>query len=95
MELKELCEYFNNMLGKGFICPSNSPAGAPILFAKKEDGSLRLCVNYRELNTITWKNRYPLPLVGDLLDQLRSAKFFTKIYLRTGYNNVRISPRHK
>ena len=94
-ELKAWREYLNNMLGKGFIRPSNSPAGAPILFAKKKDGSLRLCVDYRGLNAITRKNRYPLPLVGDLLDRLRSAKFFTKIDLRAGYNNVRISPGHE
>ena len=94
-ELKALREYLDDMLGKGFIRPSNSPAGAPILFAKKKDGSLRLCVDYRGLNAITRKNRYPLPLVGDLLDRLRSAKFFTKIDLRAGYNNVRISPGHE
>ena len=95
MELKALREYLDDILGKGFIRPSNSPAGAPILFAKKKDGSLRLCVDYRGLNAITRKNRYPLPLVGDLLDRLRSAKFFTKIDLRAGYNNVRISPGHE
>ena len=94
-ELKALREYLDDMLGKGFIRPSNSPAGAPILFAKKKDGSLRLCIDYRGLNRITRKNRYPLPLIGDLLDRLRSAKIFTKIDLRAGYNNVRISPGHE
>ena len=91
-ELKALREYLDDMLGKGFVRPSNSPAGAPILFAKKKDGSLRLCVDYRGLNRITRKNRYPLPLIGDLLDRLRSAKIFTKIDLCAGYNNVWISP---
>ena len=95
MELKALREYLDDMLGKGFIRPSNSPAGAPILFGKKKDRSLRLCVDYQGLNAITWKNWYPLPLVGDLLDRLRSAKFFTKIDLHAGYNNVRILPGHK
>ena len=88
-------EYLDDMSGKGFIRPSNSLAGAPILFAKKKDGSLRLCVDYRGLNAITRKNRYPLPLVGDLLDRLRSAKFFTKIDLHAGYNNIRILPGHE
>ena len=91
-ELKALREYLDDMLGKGFVRPSNSPAGAPILFAKEKDRSLRLCVDYRSLNRITCKNCYPLPLIGDLLDHLRSAKIFTKIDLRAGYNNVRISP---
>ena len=82
-------------LCKGFIRPSNSPAGAPILFAKKKDGSLRLCVDYRGLNRITRKNRYPLPLINDLLDRLKTAKIFTKLDLRAGYNNVRIASGHE
>ena len=80
-KLKALREHLDDALGKGFIRPSNSPAGAPILFVKKKDGSLRLCVDYRGLNRITRKNRYPLPLIGDLLDRLQSAKVFTKIDL--------------
>ena len=94
-ELQTLREQLNDLLGKGFICPSNSPAGAPILFVKKKDGSLRLCIDYRNLNHITRKNRYPLPLIGDLLDRLRTAKVFTKIDLRAGYHNVRIAPGHE
>lgn len=90
-ELTSLREYLDEMLGKGFIRSSNSPAGAPILFVKKKDGSLRLCVDYRGLNKITRKDRYPLPLNPNLLDQLSRAKIFTKIDLRTGYNNVQIS----
>ena len=80
-ELQLVREYLEEMLGKGFIRASNSPAGAPILFVKKKDGSLRLCVDYRGLNKITRKNRYPLPLIGNLLDQLGAAKIFTKIDL--------------
>lgn len=95
LELKSLREYLEEMLGKGYIRSSNSPAGAPVLFARKKDGSLRLCVDYRGLNKITKKNRYPLPLIGTLLDQLRTAKVFTKIDLRWGYNNVRISEGHE
>ena len=94
-ELHSLKEYLDDMLGKGFIRPSNSLAGAPIIFVKKKDGSLRLCVDYRGLNRITRKNRYPIPLVGNLIDQLRGAKVYTKIDLRVGYNNVRIAKGHE
>ena len=69
--------------------------GAPILFVKKKDGSLQLSVYYRRLNHITQKNLYPLPLIGNLLDQLQFAKIFTKIDLRAGYNSFRITPGHK
>ena len=94
-ELHALRNYLDDNLRKGFIRPSNSPAGAPILFAKKKDGSLRLCVDYRGLNRITRKNRYPLPLINDLLDRLKTAKIFTKLDLRAGYNNVRIASGHE
>jgi hypothetical protein len=94
-ELEELRTYLDENLRKGFIRTSNSPAGAPILFAKKKDGSLRLCVDYRELNKITQKNRYPLPLIGDLLDWLKEVKVFTKLDLRAGYNNICIAEGHK
>ena len=94
-ELKSLKEYIDEMLGKGFIRSSSSPAGAPVLFAKKKDGTLQLCVDYRALNKITKKNRYPLPLIGTLVDQLRKAKIFTKIDLRAGYNNVRVAQGHE
>jgi hypothetical protein len=90
-ELKVLREYLDENLKKGFICPSESPAGAPILFVKKKDGSLRLCVDYRGLNNITVKNRYPLPLIGEMLDRLRKAKVYTKIDLRGAYNLLRIA----
>ena len=94
-ELKALKDYIDDMLGKGFIRSSNSPAGALVLFVKKKDGSLRLCVDYRALNRITRKNRYPLPLIGPLVDQLQKAKYFTKLDLRAGYNNVRIAEGHE
>jgi hypothetical protein len=92
LELKSLKDYLDDMLGKGFIRPSSSSAGAPVLFARKKDGSLRLCVDYRGLNRVTKKNRYPIPLIGDLIDRLKSAKIFSKIDLRAGYNNIRIRP---
>lgn len=90
-ELKVLKEYLDENLAKSFIRPSESPAAAPILFVKKKDGSLRLCVDYRGLNAITVKNRYPLPLIPELLDRLRTAKVFTKIDLRGAYNLLRIA----
>ena len=91
-ELVALRTYLDDNLQKGFIQPSKSPAGAPILFVKKKDGSLRLCVDYRGLNRITIRNRYPLPLIPELLDRLRTAKVFSKIDLRGAYNLVRIKP---
>ena len=89
-ELQVLKEYLDDNLRKGFIRRSTSPAGAPILFAKKKDGSLRLCVDYRGLNRLTIKNRYPLPLISEALDRLAGAKIFTKLDLRWAYNLIRI-----
>lgn len=89
-ELTALKEYLDENLAKGFIRPLTSPAGAPILFVKKKDGSLRLCPDYRALNGITVRNRYPLPLISDMLDRVKSAKIFTKLDLRGAYNLVRM-----
>ncbi|UOH82890.1 hypothetical protein LQV05_005603 [Cryptococcus neoformans] len=89
-ELEALCEYLDENLKKGFIQLSESPARAPILFVKKKDGSLRMCVDYQGINKITIKNRYPLPLIAELLDRLKSAKVFTKIDLQGAYNLLRI-----
>jgi hypothetical protein len=89
-ELEVLRDYIEANLKKGFIRPSTSPSGAPILFAKKKDGSLRLCVDYRALNRITRKNRYPLPLISEAMDRLVGAKIYTKIDLRHAYNRIRI-----
>ncbi len=85
-------DYLTENLAKGFVQHSKSPAGAPILFVKKKDGSLRLCVDYRGLNKITKKNRYPLPLISGLLDRLCTGKIFTKLDLRGAYNLLRIRP---
>ena len=90
IELAALRNFIEEYTAKGFIRPSKSPAGAPILFVKKKDGSLRLCVDYRSLNKITRKDRYPLPRIDELLDRLRSAYIFTKLDLRSGYNLVRM-----
>ena len=87
MELKEQLKY---LLDKGFIRPSISPWGAPILFVKKKDGSLRMCIDYRQLNKVTIKNKYPIPRIDDLFDQLQGASHFSKIDLRSGYHQLRV-----
>ncbi|GAB2285939.1 hypothetical protein Dimus_039735 [Dionaea muscipula] len=89
-ELRELKTQLDDLLSKGFIRTSTSPWGAPALFAKKKDGSLRLCIDYRKLNRVTVKNKYPLPRIDDLFDQLRGARCFSKIDLRSGYHQLRI-----
>ncbi|KAL4038666.1 hypothetical protein IC575_002289 [Cucumis melo] len=89
-ELKELKLQLQELLDKGFIRPSVSPWGAPVLFVKKKDGSMRLCIDYRELNKVTVKNRYLLPRIDDLFDQLQGATVFSKIDLRSGYHQLRI-----
>ncbi|GJX14430.1 putative nucleotidyltransferase, ribonuclease H [Tanacetum coccineum] len=90
IELKELKDQLQELLERGFIRPSVSPWGAPVLFVKKKDGSMRLCIDYRELNKITIRNRYPLPRIDDLFDQLQGAKYFSKIDLRSGYHQLRV-----
>jgi hypothetical protein len=89
-ELKELQMKFEELLKKGYICPSVSPWGAPILFVKKKDGTLRLCIDFRQLNKVTVKNKYPLPRIDDLFYELKDAKIFSNIDLRSGYDQVRI-----
>ena len=81
---------FQEWLKKGFIRPSVSPWGASVLFLKKKGGTLRLCVDYRQLNKMTVKNNYPLPRIDDLFDQLKGASVFLKIDLRFGYHQLRI-----
>ncbi|KAK4400675.1 Retrovirus-related Pol polyprotein from transposon.6 [Sesamum angolense] len=90
VELQELKKQLEELLEKGFVRPSTSPWGAPVLFVKKKDGSMRLCVDYRQLNRVTVKNKYPLPRIDDLLDQLKGATTFSKIDLRSGYWQLRI-----
>jgi len=87
-ELVELKKQIEELLGKKFIRPSTSPWGAPILLVKKKDGSSRLCVDYRQLNKMTIKNKYPLPRIDDLMDQLHGAAIFSKIDLRPGYHQI-------
>ncbi|GJV74727.1 putative reverse transcriptase domain-containing protein [Tanacetum coccineum] len=88
--MKELSKQLQELLEKGFIRPSSSPWGAPVLFVKKKDGSFRMCINYRELNKLTIKNRYPLPRIDDLFDQLQGSSVYSKIDLRSGYHQLRI-----
>ncbi|GJU42932.1 putative reverse transcriptase domain-containing protein [Tanacetum coccineum] len=89
-ELKELSEQLQELSDKGFIRPSSSPWGAPVLFVKKKDGSFRMCIDYRELNKLTVKNRYPLLRIDDLFDQLQGSSIYSKIDLRSGYHQLRV-----
>ncbi|GKB99442.1 putative reverse transcriptase domain-containing protein [Tanacetum coccineum] len=90
-EMKELSVQLQELLEKGFIRPSASPWGAPVLFVKKKDGSFRMCIDYRELNKLTIKNRCPLPRIDDLFDQLQGSSVYSKIDLRSGYHELRIN----
>jgi hypothetical protein len=91
-ELAELKTQLQELLDKGYIRPSTSPWGCPALFVKKKDGSLRMCVDYLPLNAVTIKNKYPLPRIDVLFDQLAGAKIFSKIDLRSGYHQIKIRP---
>nr|GEV34095.1 putative reverse transcriptase domain-containing protein [Tanacetum cinerariifolium] len=88
-EMKELPYQLKELTDKGFIRPSSSPWGAPVLFVKKKDGSFRMCIDYHELNKLTVKNRYPLPRIDDLFDQLQGSSVYSKIDLRSGYYHLR------
>ncbi|KAJ9675457.1 hypothetical protein PVL29_024401 [Vitis rotundifolia] len=90
VELRELKVQLQELLDKGFIRPSVSLWGALVLFVKKKDGSMRLCIDYRELNKVTVRNKYPLPRIDDLFDQLQGACVFSKIDLRSGYHQLRV-----
>ncbi|GKC44174.1 putative reverse transcriptase domain-containing protein [Tanacetum coccineum] len=85
-----IVETLQELSDKGFIRPSSSPWGAPVLFVKKKDGSFRMCIDYRELNKLTVKNRYPLPRIDDLFDQLQGSNIYSKIDLRLGYHQLRV-----
>jgi hypothetical protein len=90
-EVIVLKQYIQDNLEKGFIQANSSPAGAPVLFVKKVDGTLRICVDYRGLNELTVRNRYPLPLIRETLDRLSKAKWYTKLDLHQGYNQIRMA----
>ena len=90
-ELAEVRRQLDELLAKGLIEPCKSPYGSPVPFVQKKDGSLRMCVDYRALNKHTVKNRYPIPRIDDLIDQLRGARVFSSLDLQSGYNQIRIS----
>ncbi|GKC00643.1 putative reverse transcriptase domain-containing protein, partial [Tanacetum coccineum] len=90
-EMQELSTQLQELSDRGFIRPSSSPWGAPVLFVKKKDGSFRMCINYRELNKQTVKNRYPLPRIDDLFDQLQGSRVYLKIDMRSGYHQLRVN----
>lgn len=89
-DLKELKKQIEELLAKGFIRPSSSPWGAPVIFVDKKDGTRRMCIDYRALNDVTIKNKYPLPRIEDLFDMLRGAIIYSKIDLRSGYHQIKI-----
>ena len=89
-ELRELKAQLEELLSKGFIRPSISPWGAPVLFVKKKYGSLQLCIDYWQLNIVTIRNQYPLPRIDELFDQLQGSRVYSKIDLRSGYHQLRV-----
>jgi hypothetical protein len=91
-ELVELKKQIDELLEKGYIRPSTSPWAAPVLFVEKKYGTRRMCIDYRALNEVTIKNKYPLPRIEDMFDQLRGASMFSKIDLRSGYHQLKIRP---
>ena len=95
IELEELRRYLEENLGKGWIWRSKSHVSAPIVFARKKDGSIRVCIDYRNLNKVTIKNRYPLPLIPELTDWLVGASIFTKLDVRQAYHRIRMVPGHE
>ncbi|GJV86780.1 hypothetical protein Tco_1530718 [Tanacetum coccineum] len=88
--MQELSKELQELLDKGFIRPSSSPWGAPVLFVKRKDSSFRMCIDYMELNKLTVKNRYPLPRIDDLFHQLQGSSVYSKIDLRSGYHQLRV-----
>nr|GFB84919.1 putative reverse transcriptase domain-containing protein [Tanacetum cinerariifolium] len=88
--MKDLSEQLKELSDKGFIRPSSSPWGAPVLFVKRKDGSFRMCIDYCKLNKLTVKNRYPLPRIDDLFNQLQGSSVYSKIDLRSGYHQLRV-----
>nr|GEZ41751.1 putative reverse transcriptase domain-containing protein [Tanacetum cinerariifolium] len=89
-DMRELSNRLQELTNRGFIRPSTSPWGAPVLFLKNKDGSFRMCIDYRELNKLTTKNHYPLPKIDDLFDQLQGSSVYSKIDLRSGYHQLRV-----
>ncbi|GJT45986.1 retrotransposon protein, putative, ty3-gypsy subclass [Tanacetum coccineum] len=93
-EMQGLSNQLQELSDRGFIRPSTSPWGAPVLFVKKKDGSFRMCIDYQELNKLTVKNRYPLPKIDDLFDQLQGSSIYSKVDLRSGYHHLRVRDKY-
>ncbi|GJP64261.1 hypothetical protein CLOP_g21270 [Closterium sp. NIES-67] len=89
-ELQELRDQMDYLLAKGFVRPSSSPFATLIMFTPKKDGDLQMCIDYRALNRVTIKSRYPIPHADELIEQLRGARYFSKIDLRSGYHQIRV-----
>ncbi|GJV39227.1 hypothetical protein Tco_1417667 [Tanacetum coccineum] len=89
-EMQELYNQLQELSDRGFIQPSTSPWGAPVLFVKKKDGSFRMCIDYQEFNKLTIKNHYPLPRIDDLLNQLQGSSVYSKTNLRSGYHQLKV-----
>ncbi|GKF78027.1 hypothetical protein Tco_0230497, partial [Tanacetum coccineum] len=94
-EMKELSDQLKELYDKRFIRPSSSSWGAPVLFVKKKNGSFRMCINYQELNKLTVKNRYPLPMIDNLFDQLQGSSIYSKIDLQSCYHQLRNKKEHE
>jgi hypothetical protein len=95
LQLRKLKDHIQELEGKGYIHPSSSPWGTPVIFVPRKDGTQRMCVDYHALNEVTFKNMYPLPRIDDLFDQLHGACVFSKIDLRSGYNQLKIQESDK
>ncbi|GKF21413.1 hypothetical protein Tco_0070051, partial [Tanacetum coccineum] len=93
-EMQELSDQLQELADRGFIRPSTSPWGAPVLFVKKKDRSFRMCIDYQDLNKLTVKNRYPLPRIDDLFDQLQGSSVYSKIDLRSSYHQLRVKDEY-
>jgi hypothetical protein len=89
-EQAELKKQIAELQSKGFICPSSSPWGAPVLFIEKKDGTQQMCMDYHSLNEVTIKNKYPLPQIEDLFEQMKGASVYSKIDLRSSYHQLKI-----
>ena len=92
IENEEIHKKIQDLVNKGHILPSSSPCGSPVILVPKKDGTWRMCIEYQALNKISMKNRYPLPRIYKLIDNMKCAKFFTKLNLKSGYHQISVDP---